>query len=90
MHPYSCVDIGVHVPSLSIRKFRDLGAVIKAVRESRGIKQESLATDLAFDRNYLQQLENGRPNLYITRLFRTLNALNITVTVTYRLGEKDE
>lgn len=75
--------------SVTIRRFRDLGALIKAVRESRGIRQEELADGLAFSRNYLQELEKGKPTLYITRLFRTLNALGITVTVTYSLGSAE-
>ena len=75
--------------TVTIRRFRDLGAVIKAVRESRGIRQEDLAENLAISRNYLQELENGKPTLYITRLFRALNKLGITVSVTYTL-EKDE
>ncbi|TFB95731.1 helix-turn-helix domain-containing protein [Cryobacterium sp. MDB2-A-1] len=73
----------------TIRRFRDLGAVIKAVRESRGIRQEDLAGDLAISRNYLQELENGKPTLYITRLFRALNKLGITLSVTYTLGKHD-
>lgn len=76
--------------TVTIRRFRDLGAVIKAVRASRGIRQEELADTLAFSRNYLQELENGKPNLYITRLFRALNALGITVSVSYTLGDKSE
>ena len=74
--------------TVTIRRFRDLGAVIKAVRRSRGVRQDELAEDLAITRNYLQELENGKPTLYITRLFRALNKLGITLTVTYTLGNK--
>ena len=74
--------------TVTIRRFRDLGAVIKAVRRSRGIRQDEMAEDLAITRNYLQELENGKPTLYITRLFRALNKLGITLTVTYTLANK--
>lgn len=74
--------------TVTIKKFRDLGSVIKAVRESRDVPQDELAHDLAISRQYLQELENGKPNLYISRLFRALNALGITVTVSYSLGSK--
>lgn len=74
--------------TVTIRRFRDLGAVIKAVRRSRGVRQDELAEDLAITRNYLQELENGKPTLYISRLFRALNKLGITLTVTYTLGNK--
>jgi transcriptional regulator with XRE-family HTH domain len=74
-----------------ILRFRDFGAVIKAVRESRGQRQEDLADALVISRNYLQELENGKPNLYVTRLFRALNKLGIEITVTYTLGrDKDQ
>ncbi|PRY67869.1 helix-turn-helix protein [Glaciihabitans tibetensis] len=71
--------------TIRVGKFRDLGAIIKAVRESRGIRQEDLAEQLAMSRNYLQDLEKGKPTLYITRLFRAMNVLGITVSVTYTL-----
>lgn len=99
MHGYACIGRSgrskghgesLDMYTVTIRRFRDLGAVIKAVRASRGIRQEELADTLAFSRNYLQELENGKPNLYISRLFRALNALGITVSVSYTLGEKSK
>ena len=71
------------MPTVQVRKFRDIGPVIKAVRESRAVRQEDLAEQLAFSRDYLIDLEKGKGSLYITRLFRTLNELGITVTLTY-------
>ena len=71
------------MPTVQVRKFRDIGPVIKAVRESHAVRQEDLAERLAFSRDYLIDLEKGKGGLYITRLFRTLNELGITVTLTY-------
>lgn len=71
------------MPTVQVRKFSDIGPVIKAVRESRAVRQEDLAEQLAFSRDYLIDLEKGKGSLYITRLFRTLNELGITVTLTY-------
>ena len=76
--------------TVAVTKFQDLGAVIKAVRDSRGIRQDDLAQDLAISRQYLQELEKGRPNLYITRLFRALNTLGITITISYTLSDKTD
>lgn len=70
---------------LPVRRFRDFGAVIKAVREDRDIPQAALADELAFTRFYLSEIEHGKPNLYITRLFRLLNRLNIRVELHYQL-----
>lgn len=75
------------MPTVHVRKFRDIGPVIKTVRESRAIRQEDLADQLAFSRDYLIGLEKGDGNLYITRLFRTLNELGISVTLTYESGD---
>lgn len=73
------------MPTTDIRKFRDLGAIIRAVRESRGVRQSDLAENLVISRHYLVDLEGGKSPLFITRLFRTLNALGIKVSVTYEL-----
>ena len=71
---------------ITVRRFRDFGAVIKAARESRGLRQDELADELDITRQYLQDLENGRPNLYITRLLRAMNSLGVTISVTYTPG----
>ncbi len=71
------------MPTVQVRKFSDIGPVIKAVREGRAVRQEDLAEQLAFSRDYLIDLEKGKGSLYLTRLFRTLNELGITVTLRY-------
>lgn len=75
--------------TLHVRKVRDVGLVIKTVRESSGVRQQDFAESLGFSRDYLMDLENGRGNLYITRLFRTLNELGITVTLKYEVTDGD-
>ncbi len=71
------------MPALAARKLKDVAAVIRAAREDRGLSQGELAERLAFSRDYMVDLESGRPNLYITRLFRVLHELGITVTLEY-------
>jgi transcriptional regulator with XRE-family HTH domain len=70
---------------MGITNFKDLGGLIKAVRQSNGIRQEDISDALGFSRNYLREIESGKPNLFASRLFRTLNKLGIRVTVTYEL-----
>ena len=55
-------------------------------RGQRGISQEQLAEENAYDRFYLNRLEAGRSTLYITRLLRTLKSLGITLSVTFDDG----
>lgn len=69
--------------TVSVRKPRDIGDAIRAVREARGISQDELARANAYDRFYLNGLETGRSTLYMTRLLRTLKSLGITLTVTF-------
>ncbi|MGV8858220.1 helix-turn-helix domain-containing protein [Rhodoglobus sp.] len=73
------------MPTIGITNFKDLGAVVKVARQAQGIRQEDIAETLGFSRNYLREIESGKPNLFASRLFRTLNKLGIRVTVTYEL-----
>ena len=75
---------------ITIKRFRDLGAVIKAAREARGIRQEELADSLEITRQYLQDMESGKPTLYITRLLRAMSTLGITITLSYTPGKMRE
>lgn len=88
MWDYSDIEDAI-MPTVQVRKFRDIGPVIKAVRESHGVRQEDLAKQLAFSRDYLIGLEKGKGSLYITRLFRTLNELGITVRLDYEVSGGD-
>jgi HTH-type transcriptional regulator/antitoxin HipB len=71
------------MPTVTVRNFRDLAAVIRASREARGIRQEDLAEELGLNRYYLAQIENGKNSLVISRLFRIMRRLGITLSVTY-------
>ncbi|MDR1513039.1 MAG: helix-turn-helix domain-containing protein [Propionibacteriaceae bacterium] len=75
------------MPTITVRRFRDIGAVIRAVRRARGITQDELADSLAFSRDYLRTLEQGRSKLTTVRLFRVLDRLGVTVTLEYSLGD---
>jgi transcriptional regulator with XRE-family HTH domain len=73
--------------TVEVRKPRDIGDAIRAVREARGISQEELAQANAYDRFYLNGLEAGRSTLYMTRLLRTLKWLGITLSVAFDSAE---
>jgi HTH-type transcriptional regulator/antitoxin HipB len=72
------------MPTIAARKPQDVAAVIKAVREDAKLSQSELAERLALSRDYMTDLESGKGNLYINRLFRTLHELGITMSLTYR------
>ena len=62
---------------------------VRVAREARGISQEELAEENAYDRFYLNRLEAGRSTVYVTRLLRTLKSLGITLSVTFDDGRSD-
>jgi transcriptional regulator with XRE-family HTH domain len=69
--------------TIEVRKPRDIGDAIRAVREAHGISQEDLAQANAYDRFYLYGLESGKSTLYVTRLLRTPKSLGMTLGVTF-------
>lgn len=75
------------MPTLDARKLADIAAVIKAAREDKGMSQAELAERLAFSRDYMVDLESGKPNMYTARLFRVLHELGIVLTLEY--GDSD-
>jgi len=76
------------MPRLTVRKPQDVAAVIRAAREDAGLSQAELAGRLAFSRDYMIDLESGRPNLFATRVLRVLHELGVTVTLEYgRAGD---
>ncbi len=77
------------MPMLTARKLADVAAVIKAAREDAGLSQSDLAERLAFSRDYMLDLESGKGSLYMSRLFRVLHELGITVTLTYGRDRAD-
>ena len=66
-----------------VSSLTDIAAVIKAVREDRGMSQAELAERLVFSRDYMVDLESGKPTVYTSRLFRVLHALGIKITLEY-------
>ena len=71
------------MPRVAARKLQDVAAVVKAAREDTGLSQSELAERLAFSRDYMVDLEAGRPTVQLTRLFRVLHELGITVMLDY-------
>jgi len=78
------------MPTLTVRKQQDIAAMIRAAREDAGLTQADLAYKLVFSRDYMVDLESGRPNLYASRLLRVLHALGIKMTLEYDNGDKSK
>jgi putative transcriptional regulator len=56
-----------------------LGSRIRTVRLQKGVSQEALAYEAAFDRTYISLLERGRRNPSFANLHKLCGALGVTV-----------
>lgn len=59
----------------------DLGAFLRAQRVSQDWTQDELAAELGITRQYLHEIEQGKPSLYTDRLFAVLRELGVTLRV---------
>jgi len=75
------------MPTLTVRKQQDVAAIIRAVREDSGLSQADVASKLGFSRDYMVDIESGRPNIFASRLLRVLHELSITMTLAYEVGD---
>ena len=71
------------MPGLVIRKQQDIAAIVRAAREDAGLSQADLAAKLAFSRDYMIDIESGKPNVFVTRMLRVLHELGVSMTLEY-------
>lgn len=60
-------------------ELKELGLVIKAKREAKGLTQHELAEKASVDRNYVGMLERGERNPSYLSLIKIAKGLNIKV-----------
>lgn len=53
----------------------DLGRFLRDLRVQRGLTQGQLAEELGVTRQYVAEIERGKPTLYSERLFQSLRLL---------------
>ena len=53
----------------------DLGRFLRDLRVQRGLTQAQLAEELGVTRQYVAEIEQGKPNLYSERVFQSLRLL---------------
>jgi len=75
------------VPTLTVRKQQDVAAIIRAAREDSGLSQADVASKLGFSRDYMVDIESGKPNIFASRLLRVLHELGITMTLSYEVDD---
>lgn len=75
--------------TVEVRNMKTLGAIIRAARLNSDSTVAGFSESVNLTPQYLWQLETGKPNLFVSRLFRVLRRLNITITVTYPDRNRD-
>lgn len=60
---------------------KSISKKIKAIRLSKGIKQNEIAYRCNFDKSSYNNIEAGKRNLTVASLFKIANALEVSVKV---------
>lgn len=77
----SFADIGNRGESMRIRTPIDLGALIRERRKALRLDQKTLAEKVGVSRQWVVDVEQGKPRLEIGLVLRTADALGIVLTV---------
>lgn len=69
-----------------IRTPNDLGAAIRHHRRQRGLDQQALARRIGVSRQWVIEIEKGKPRAEIGLVLRALHALGIALSITSAQG----
>lgn len=64
-----------------IRTPTDLGAVIRDRRRRRGLDQHTLATKIGVSRQWVVEVEKGKPRAEVGLVLRALDALGVALSI---------
>lgn len=73
-----------------IRTARDLGAVIRDHRRRLGLGQQALADRIGVSRQWVVEVEKGKPRAEVGLILRALDALGVTLVLGSDTPEPDE
>ena len=62
-----------------IRRPTDIGDLVRATRQARGLNQQDLADRLGVSRWWVNEFEGGKPTARLDLVLRALNELQITL-----------
>lgn len=57
----------------------------KGCTRGSGLSQAELASELGFSRDYMIDIESGKPNIYLKRLSRVFARLGVKTTLEYEV-----
>jgi len=73
-----------------LRTSADIGTVIRARREAMGLNQAELARLASVGRQWLIQMEKGKPTAQIDPILKTFEALNLKLMVLNEVEREHE
>jgi HTH-type transcriptional regulator / antitoxin HipB len=73
---------------MRIRSPSELGALIRGRRRQLGLDQSALAEKVGVSRQWIIEIEKGKPRAAIGLILRTLNALGILLDARNELSNK--
>lgn len=76
---WSIADIPAQQRIMRIRTPADLGAIIRDSRTKLGLGQKSLADKIGVSREWIVDIEKGKPRAHIGLVLRALNVLGIAL-----------
>ncbi|GAB5542884.1 MAG: helix-turn-helix domain-containing protein [Sandaracinaceae bacterium] len=59
----------------------DFGALVRERRRERGLSQQQLAAKVGVSRQWIVQVESGKPRAEVGLMLRVLNALDLVLRV---------
>jgi HTH-type transcriptional regulator/antitoxin HipB len=73
---------------IAIRTPRDLGALIRDRRRTLGLDQRTLADQVGVSRQWIIEVERGKPRAEVGLVLRTLEALGVRLATATRGARK--
>jgi HTH-type transcriptional regulator/antitoxin HipB len=71
-----------------IRRPSDIGALVRAARQARGLNQQQLSDQLGVSRWWVNEFERGKSTARLDIVLRALNELGVTLSAS--LGDASE
>lgn len=72
-----------------IDALRELGRVVRQIRETKGLSQEQLGFLAGLDRSYVGGIERGERNLSFANLLRLCAGLDVSLVELFQRFEKE-
>lgn len=67
-----------------IRTPLDLGLALQQARLARGMSQTELAEELEISQRSISEIENGKPTIYLQKVFELMRATGVEFTASWQ------